>query len=202
MDSDLSDEERARIRRRLQRGLAEAHAASPHSTINVALVAASGRPVRCQVIADRRTMERSYAHWLNTRKPPLFGSQPDASVWALANEAADPATHRVLDIGAGTGRNALPLARRGHPVDAVELTKKFADAIRSDTERESLDARVLVGDVFSPMDDLRRDYRLILLSGVVSDFGTTQQLRAWRTSSRTRRSWPEPPAVGWRRQGP
>jgi tRNA1(Val) A37 N6-methylase TrmN6 len=28
--------------------------------------------------------------------------------------------HLVFDIGAGTGRNALGLARRAHPVDVVE----------------------------------------------------------------------------------
>ena len=98
-------------------------------------------------------------------------------MWALANEAADPTAHRVLDIGAGTGRNALALARRGHPVDVVELTAKFADMIRSDAERESLDVRVIQRDVFATMDDLRRDYQLILVSEVVPDFRTTQQLR-------------------------
>ena len=37
--------------------------------------------------------------------------------------------------------------------------------------------RVIQRDVFSTMDDLRQDYQLILLSEVVSDFRTTQQLR-------------------------
>jgi SAM-dependent methyltransferase len=83
----------------------------------------------------------------------------------------------VLDIGAGTGRNALALARRGHPVDVVEMTPKFADMIRSDAARELLDVRVIQRDVFATLDDLRRDYQLIVLSEVVSDFRTTQQLR-------------------------
>jgi cyclopropane fatty-acyl-phospholipid synthase-like methyltransferase len=95
----------------------------------------------------------------------------------LASEAADPLTHRVLDIGAGTGPNALALARRGHPVDVVELTAQFADMIRADAQRESLDVRVIQRDVFSTTADLRRDYSLILLSEVVSDFRTTQHLR-------------------------
>ena len=90
---------------------------------------------------------------------------------------ADPGAYRVLDIGAGTGRNALALARRGHPVDVVEMTPKFADMIRSDAARESLDVRVIQRDVFSTIDDLRQDYQLIVLSEVVSDFRTTQQLR-------------------------
>ena len=84
----------------------------------------------------------------------------------------------MLDIGAGTGRNALALARRGHPVDVVEMTPKFADMIRLDAGRELLNVRVIQRDVFSRMDDLHRDYQLILLSEVVSDFRTTAQLRA------------------------
>ena len=96
---------------------------------------------------------------------------------ALAAQAADPRSYRVLDIGAGTGRNALALARRGHSVDVVELTAKFAEMIRSDAARESLDVRVIQRDVFSTMADLRQDYQLVLLSEVVPDFRTTQQLR-------------------------
>ena len=99
-------------------------------------------------------------------------------VLALANQASHPAAHRVLDIGGGTGRNALALARRGHPVDVVEMTPKFADIIRADAERESLNVRVIERDILSTEDDLRRDYQLILLSEVVSDFRTAQQLRA------------------------
>jgi SAM-dependent methyltransferase len=99
-------------------------------------------------------------------------------VWNLATEAPDATTHPVLDIGGGTGRNTLAVARRGHPVDVVEMTPKFADIIRADVEKESLDVRVIQRDVFSTDEDLRRDYRLILLSEVVSDFRTTQQLRA------------------------
>jgi hypothetical protein len=55
---------------------------------------------------------------------------------------------------------------------------KFADIIRADAERESLNVRVIERDVFSTSDDLRRDYRLILLSEVVSDFRSAHQLRA------------------------
>ncbi|PRC55960.1 SAM-dependent methyltransferase, partial [Mycobacterium sp. ITM-2017-0098] len=74
----------------------------------------------------------TYDNWVATRKPPLFGSNPDARVSALAAEITDPGTARVLDIGAGTGRNALAMARRGHPVDAVELTPKFAEILRAE----------------------------------------------------------------------
>ena len=104
------------------------------------------------VKAEWQTIENTYEHWVANRKPPLFGTEPDARVWALAGEAADPRTHRVLDIGAGTGRNALALARRGHPVDVVEMTPKFADIIRAEAEREALDVRVIQRDVFAGME--------------------------------------------------
>jgi hypothetical protein len=68
--------------------------------------------------------------------------------------------------------------RRGQPVDVVEMTPKFADIIRAEAERESLNVRVINRDVFSTADDLRWDYQLILLSEVVSDFRSAEQLRA------------------------
>ena len=85
---------------------------------------------------------------------------------------------RVLDIGAGTGRNALALARRGHPVDVVELTPKFAEILRAEAYKQLLDIRVIDRDIFDTMDDLEKDYQLILLSEVISDFRSAQQLRA------------------------
>lgn len=173
----FSDEELAHLRAVLQGQLAEAYAASQRSTIVISYNAPMGPTLHYQVRAQWRTVAQEYENWIATREPPLFGTEPDARVWALANEAADPTTHRVLEIGAGTERNALALARRGHPVDVVEMTPKFADIIRSDAERDSLDVRVIMRDVFSTMDDLRQDYQLMVLSEVVPDFRTTQQLR-------------------------
>ena len=174
---EFSDEELAQFRAVLESQLAEAYAASSRSSIVLSYNAAIGTDLNYLVAPRWSTVEGAYEDWISTREPPLFGSQPDARVWAIASEAADPTIHPVLDIGAGTGRNALALARRGHPVDAVEMTPKFADIIRSDADRELLRVRVVERDVFTTMDDLRRDYRLILLSEVVSDFRSTEQLR-------------------------
>jgi hypothetical protein len=49
--------------------------------------------------------------------------------------------------------------------------------VRTEAAREGLDVRVIQRDVFATIADLRRDYQLILLSEVVSDFRTAQQLR-------------------------
>jgi SAM-dependent methyltransferase len=174
----FSDDEIAQLRSVLEGQLAKAYSASVRSSIVISYNAPVGSTLHYQVNPRWSTVEAAYEDWISTREPPLFGTEPDARVWALANGAADPGTHRVLDIGAGTGRNALALARRGHPVDVVEMTPSFASMIRSDAVRESLDVRVFNRDVFTTKDDLRQDYQLILLSEVVSDFRTTQQLRS------------------------
>ncbi len=167
----------AHLKTVLEGQLATAYAASPRSKIVISYDSPVGTVVNYHVKAEWSTIEGAYDNWVATRQPPLFGTEPDARVWALAGETADPGGHWVLDIGAGTGRNTLALARRGHPVDAVEMTPKFADIIRAEAQREALNVRVIQRDVFATMNDLRWDYRLIVLSEVVSDFRTTQQLR-------------------------
>ena len=173
----FSDEELDQLRAVLEDQLAQAYSASMRSSIVISYNAPKCGPMHYHVVAKWFTVEAAYENWVSTREPPLFGTEPDARVWALANETADPTTYPILDIGAGTGRNALPLARRGHPVDVVEMTPKFAELIRAEVQRESLDVRVIVRDVFSTKADLRQNYQLILLSEVVPDFRTTQQLR-------------------------
>lgn len=170
-------DELAHLKTVLAGELAEAYKASVRSNIVISYDSPVGTVLNYHVRPEWLTIAAAYDNWVANRKPPLFGTEPDARVWALASEAPDPSGHRVLDIGAGTGRNALALARRGHPVDVVEMTPKFADIIRAETERESLNVRVIQRDVFAGSDELRTDYQLILLSEVVSDFRTTEQLR-------------------------
>ncbi|SBS76525.1 Methyltransferase type 12 [uncultured Mycobacterium sp.] len=157
--------------------LNEAFAASPRSEIVISYEAPVGLVVNYHVKCRWWSVEGAYENWIATREPPLFGSEPDARVWNLAGEAADPRAYPILDLGAGTGRNALALARRGHPVDVVEMTPSFAETILVAAQRDSLAVRVLQRDIFATRDDLRRDYQLIVLSEVVSDFRSVDELR-------------------------
>lgn len=174
----FSDGELAHLKGVLEGQLAEAYAASTRSQIVISYNATVGPTLNYTVRAQWNSIAQAYENWLETRQPPLFGTEPDARVWQLSSEVADPASHRVLEIGAGTGRNALALARRGHPVDVVEMTPKFAEMLRADAVRDSLDVRVIVRDVFADAGDLRNDYQLIVLSEVLTDFRSTQQLRS------------------------
>ncbi|MEO6794331.1 MAG: class I SAM-dependent methyltransferase [Mycobacterium sp.] len=170
-------DELARLKTVLKGELTEAFAASPRSYIIVSYNSPVGTVLNYNVRPQWGSIEGAYEDWLATREPPLFGTQPDARVWALAGEAIDPAGCRVLDIGAGTGRNSLALARRGHPVDAVEMTPKFAEMIRAEARQQFLDVRVIERDLFTSAGELGRDYQLIVLSEVVSDFRSFEQLR-------------------------
>ena len=170
-------EQQARLKSVLAGQLAAAYAASPRAEIVIAYESPVGLNVNYTVTPSAASLGETYDHWVATREPPYFGTTADARVTALAAESPSPAACPVLDIGAGTGRNALALARRGHPVDAVELSGKFAGILREEAGRESLAVRVIEGDVFASLDDLRRDYGLVVLSEVVSDFRTTAELR-------------------------
>ncbi|MCV7216627.1 class I SAM-dependent methyltransferase [Mycobacterium crocinum] len=177
LGSEFSPEQIDELRGILHAQLTEAFTASPRSEIVISYSAPVGTVLNYHVKSRWWTVEGAYENWIATREPPLFGSEPDARVWSLSTEAADPRSFPILDLGAGTGRNALALARRGHPVDVVEMTASFAESIRAAAQSESLPVRVLQRDIFATTDDLRSDYRLILLSEVVSDFRSTDQLR-------------------------
>lgn len=174
----FNDDELAHLRAVLEEQLAIAYAGSQRSDIVISYEAPVGKTLSYTVSASWMTIEGAYQNWISTRQPPLFGTHPDARVWELAGEAADPATFRILEIGPGTGRNALPLARRGHPVDVIEITADFAEMIRTDAQRESLDINVFQSDMFElAAGELRGDYRLMVLSEVVPEFRTVDEFR-------------------------
>ena len=170
-------EQSAQLKAVLAAEFDKAYTASSRSNIVISFHAPFGITMNYRVATESVTIAGHYDGWVSSREGPLFGTEPDARVWALAGEAADPRTYPVLDVGAGTGRNALALARRGHPVDAVEMSPKLADIMRAEAQRESLAVRVMNGDVFETMDGVRRDYQLIVLAEVVPDFRTTGELR-------------------------
>ena len=173
----FTPEQLDRLREILTAQATAAYEKSPRSNIIITYGSPVGTMLNYHVNTEWWSVEESYNNWIATREPPLFGTEPDARVWALASEAADPAKFPILDIGAGTGRNTMALARRGHPVDAIEPTSGFAKVMRTDAAQQNLQVKVLERDAFTTTDDLRKDYQLILLSEVVSDFRTTNEVR-------------------------
>jgi SAM-dependent methyltransferase len=99
-------------------------------------------------------------------------------VVVCAKELGDPKAAPVLDVGAGTGRNAIALAQLGHPTDALERIGAFAAQLREAARGlENLD--VMQADITTPGLALRRcHYRLVILSEVLSHFSTVDEVRS------------------------
>lgn len=70
----------------------------------------------------------------------------DLSMW---RELAEAAGGPVLDIGAGTGRVALDLARRGHDVTALDADPDLAHELASRARRRGLHVKTAAGDARS-----------------------------------------------------
>ena len=169
--------ELSHLRRALNTELNNAFNASHRSEIIISYESPQGSVLNYHVKAQWYSIEAEYEKWVATRTPPLFGVEPDARVLNLVMSAKNPDAFAILDIGAGTGRNALPLARQGFAVDVIEVTAKFAATIEEQVQQEKLNIRIFKQDIFEKISGLRRDYQLIILSEVVSDFRTTAQLR-------------------------
>ncbi|MDY6937290.1 MAG: class I SAM-dependent methyltransferase [Cyanobacteriota bacterium] len=124
------------------------------------------------------TVAQQYENWVNQRKPPLFGAYPDAKVMAVAQQLGQPAANPILDVGAGTGRNTIPLAQLGHPVDAIELTPSFAQQIQTHATEKGLPVTVTQGNVLDPTTRMRpAHYQLAVISEVISHLRSAQELR-------------------------
>jgi SAM-dependent methyltransferase len=124
------------------------------------------------------SLEGEYDHWASTKDSPLFGARADAKLLRLAEELTPPRRHRILDLGAGTGRNTFALARSGYAVDAVETTPAFCKALRKTARAERLPIEVVQSNLLSPELELGRErYALVVCSQVTSHFRSTRDLR-------------------------
>lgn len=176
----LPPEKQAELRQLLATKLADGFRASSGSML--VLQYESVQPpqtgLACKLLIATSTVGDQYKTWIETREPPLFGAHPDAKLMAVATQLGNPAQVRVLDIGAGTGRNTLPLARRGHPVDAIELTATFAEQLQAAVDAEKLPVTVIHGDILDPLIRMRPAYyQLAIAAEVITHFRDIDQVR-------------------------
>jgi len=173
----ISGEEREQLRSGLRAALMHGYEVSPHGAIVVSWEASPGGPVAYTAELQEQSLRERFDEWSESRTGPLFGSAPDAKVTRVASTLGDGVP--VLDVGAGTGRNALALAAKGHPTDAVELVSAFCKTMRDSAAVSSLPLRVFEADVLSGELRLERArYGLAIASEVLSHFGTADEARA------------------------
>jgi SAM-dependent methyltransferase len=164
-------EETERLRSIVKTKLEEAFEVSPYSRVVVDYATAEppSTALNYNVYVAASSVASEYASWVTTRTPPYFGVHPDAKIVECARSLGAPAEVPVLDIGAGTGRNTLPLARDGFPTDAVELAPALASILRAEAEKERLPVRVFEADALGGELELARGhYRLVFLAEVIA----------------------------------
>ncbi|RYZ01364.1 MAG: class I SAM-dependent methyltransferase [Myxococcales bacterium] len=169
------------FRTSLSARLEQAYAASSSAKVVVSYECdpAPKTSMTWKVVALAATFEDEYQTWVETRTPPLFGKNADAKALDVARSLGVPSEVSVLDVGAGTGRNSLPLAREGFLVDALEPAPALVKLLTEAAAAESLPLGVVVGNVLDAAVELpRASYRMLLLSEVVaSHFRSVEQLR-------------------------
>ncbi len=110
-----------------------------------------------------------YQGWLEEREGPLFGAHADAGVLDFARERIAPDAGPVLDVGAGTGRNALALAELGFDVHALDLVPGFVQRLQAGAVERGVAVRALTGDLLDEALELPSSgYAWIVASQVVS----------------------------------
>jgi SAM-dependent methyltransferase len=118
-----------------------------------------GKPATCRLVASVQPYYAHHAEVLGQR----YGSVTFEQVHAGVLDLLPPAPAVVADIGAGTGRDAAALARRGYRVVAVEPVRELREVA------EHLHPRQSVRWVEDALPDLPRTegpFELILLSAV------------------------------------
>ena len=118
----------------------------------------------------------SAAQWdaLYAGTPPWETGRPQPAVAALAQ--AGRLTGRVLDIGCGTGENALAAAAAGATVTGVDISPRAIEAARAKAAERGLSARFLVADALR-LDRLGEQYDVILDSGTFHVFADEDRPR-------------------------
>ncbi|NJK39874.1 MAG: class I SAM-dependent methyltransferase [Oscillatoriales cyanobacterium RM2_1_1] len=183
LGQNFTPEEIQALRQLVNRRLQEGYDTSPHSRLVFKYeppepTQGLTNGLKLSVNTEILSIADKYKRWLSTRQGPLFGSHPDAKLMAIARQLGDPAQAPILDVGAGVGRNTLPLARRGHSVDAVELTPEFAQIIAKAAQTEALPVRAIQSNILNPALKLPQNcYKLGVIAEVISHFRGTNEVR-------------------------
>ncbi len=91
---------------------------------------------------------------------------------------------RVLDVGCGTGQNAMLLAAAGHDVTAIDMVPRAVEQARGASAARDLHVHWAVGNALSLHEAVKGQFDTVLDSGVFHVFGDLdraayiQQLKA------------------------
>ncbi|NJR68402.1 MAG: class I SAM-dependent methyltransferase [Synechococcales cyanobacterium CRU_2_2] len=170
--------------------MSQGYAQSPNAQIvfhyEVKGTAQLQKTIACEISLVLPSLGEQYDTWYRMEDAsPLFGGVADAKVLAVLAELLPIETTgmerpRVLDIGAGDGRNAIPIAQKNYQVDAVDLTPELTAELKRKVAQIQLEPRLkaFAADLLDPAISFQTDcYDLVFLSEVTSHFRSVDELR-------------------------
>lgn len=95
----------------------------------------------------------------------IFTKNTGAEVDFLEAEFKLKKGDSVLDVGCGTGRHSLELARRGYKVTGIDLSEKMLDEGRRAAEKENLDIEWIQANAVNFQLDKSYDNAICLCEG-------------------------------------
>lgn len=116
---------------------------------------------------DRTDAARSWDAWYRAERPPWEIDRPQPAVQRLLGEGAFHG--EVLDIGCGTGENAMLLASRGLHVVGVDWAAAAVEMARAKAAERSLEVEFEVADALR-LDGLGRSFGTIVDSALFHTF--------------------------------
>lgn len=109
---------------------------------------------------------------LYRRGAPWEGGPRPELVEVVESGQIAPSTtgSRVIDLGCGSGSNAIFLASHGFEVIGVDLSPVAIDKARTVAAQAGAPVRWVVGDLRALPDELAGPYDLLIDSGTIDDF--------------------------------
>lgn len=131
--------------------------------------AIGGAPVTAETSMEVSRFDSAYAS-----TPPWDVPCPQPAFVSLADEGW--ITGKTLDIGCGTGENALFLAQRGLEVLGVDASGRAIKKARVKADQRALTARFLVADALD-LAALGESFDTVIDSGLLHSFSDEDRLR-------------------------
>ena len=82
---------------------------------------------------------------------------------------------KILDVGAGTGRYSLTLAKEGYDVTAVELVQHNVGVLRQNAKRQGIELKAYKGNALKLKRFEDESFDLVLVFGPMYHLGTNEE---------------------------